>query len=242
MAECLTNIEHDGSARSQLAMMLSTIAIEHGISLRVLVSMENLASAVALLRVQFETVTRALWLHFAASDERIDRFAELIVSRSLKEPANVPSMQEMLDALGKTAPSTISKMLGELKQGAWGPLNSYVHAGIHPLMQAHHGFPPEYALQSLRNANGLSTMAAILMAVLSGDREITRHIREIQLAHLECLPPLRPSDEQQAMSNEGPLTLSREELYELVWSVFVRAHVPVRSHRRCAADHVAHRA
>lgn len=190
MGECLTNIEHDGSARSQLAVMFSTIAIEHGVSLRVLVSIENLASAVALLRVQFETVTRALWLHFAASNERVDRYAKLIVSRTLKEPANGPSIQEMLDALGKTAPPSIAKMLGELKQGAWGPLNSYVHTGIHPLMQAHHGYPPEYALQTLRNANGLSTMAAMLMAVLSGNLEITRRIREIQLANLDCLPPL----------------------------------------------------
>ena len=190
MAECLTNIEHDGSARSQLALMFSTIAIEHGISQRVLVSIENLASAVALLRVQFETVTRALWLHFAASNERVNRYAELIVSRSLKEPANGPSIQEMLDGLGETAPPSIAKMLGELKQGAWSPLNSYVHTGIHPLMQAHHGYPPEYALQILRNANGLSTMAAMLMAVLSGDPEITRRIRRFRLTNLDCLPPL----------------------------------------------------
>jgi hypothetical protein len=190
LAECLTNIEHDGSARSQLAMTLSTIAIEHGVSQRVLVSMENFSSAVALLRVQFETVTRALWLHFAASDERIERFAELIDSRSLKEPANAPGMQEMIDALAQRAPPAIARMLGELKKGAWDPLNSYVHGGIHPLMQAHHGYLPEYALQSLRNANGLSTMAAMLMAVLSGDADVTRRVREIQLAHLQCLPPL----------------------------------------------------
>src|SRR4051794_1014171 len=87
LAECLTNIEHDGSARSQLAMTMCTIAIEHGISQRVLIQLENVASAAALLRVQFETVTRALWLHFAANDLRIAKFAELIDSRSLKEPA-----------------------------------------------------------------------------------------------------------------------------------------------------------
>lgn len=187
------HVEHDGTARSQLAMSMSTIAIEHGISLRVLVTLESLASAIALLRVQFETVTRALWIHFAALEKRIDKLAELIVSGSLKEPPNAPSMSEMLDALEKTAPIAISKMLGELKEGAWGPLNSYIHTGIHPLMQAHRGYPPEYAIQTLRNANGLSTMAAMLMAVLSGDGRITRQVRDIQLAHLECLPPLAKS-------------------------------------------------
>jgi hypothetical protein len=159
-------------------------------SVRVLVTLESLTSAAALLRVQFETVTRALWLHFAASEHRIDKLAELIVNRSLKEPANAPGMKDMLDALETTAPPEVARMLNELKKGAWGPLNSYIHAGIHPLMQAHHGYPPEYAIQTLRNANGLSSMAAMLMAVLSGDGNITRQVREIQLAHLECLPPL----------------------------------------------------
>lgn len=190
LAECLTDIEHDGTARSQLAMTMSAIAIEHGISQRVLLSIDSISSAIALLRVQFETVTRALWLHFAASDQRIAKLAELIVGRSLKEPANAPSMNEMLEALAKYAPPVISKMLGELKAGAWAPLNSYIHGGIHPLMQSHHGYTPEYAIQTLRNANGLSMMAAMLMAVLSGDPSVTNRVRELQLAHLDCLPPL----------------------------------------------------
>jgi hypothetical protein len=190
LAECLKNIEPDGTPRAQLALAMSTIAIEHGVSQRVLVELENVASAVALLRVQFETETRALWFHFSATDQRLSKIAELIAARSLNEPTNVPGMNDMLEDLDRTAPPEIARMLSALKDGAWGPLNSYVHAGIHPLMQAHHGYPPEYALQTLRNANGLSTMAAMLMAVLSGDRNITRQVREIQLAHLQCLPPL----------------------------------------------------
>ncbi len=190
LAEALVDIQHDGTARSQLAMTLCTISIEHGIGQRVLLSIDNVASAIALLRVQFEAVTRALWLHFSASDERVGKLAELIVSRSLIEPPNAPSMKEMLEALTKSAPPAISKMLSDLKAGAWGPLNSYVHGGIHPLMQSHHGYSPAYAIQTLRNANGLSTMAATLMAVLSGDPSVTHRVREIQLAHLDCLPPL----------------------------------------------------
>lgn len=190
----MANIEHDSSARSHLVMMLSATAIEHGISQRALVAIDNLASAVALLRVQFETVTRALWLHFAASDERIDRIADLIDSRSLKELANTPSMREMIDVLGKRAPPPIGRMLGELKKAAWDPLNSYVHGGIHPMMQAFHGYPPEYALQSLRTSNGLSSMAVMLMADLSGDAEVTNRVLEIQYAHLDCLPPLAPGE------------------------------------------------
>jgi hypothetical protein len=78
IAECLKESEDDGSARSQLARMMSTIAIEHGISQRVLLALGNVTSAVALLRVQFETVTRGLWFYFAATDHRVNKLAELI--------------------------------------------------------------------------------------------------------------------------------------------------------------------
>jgi hypothetical protein len=81
-------------------------------------------------------------------------------------------------------------MLIELKRGAWKPMNSYVHGGVHPVMQFHLGYPPEYATQTVLNANGLSAMAAMVLAIMSGDEAITKGIREIQLAYLDCLPPL----------------------------------------------------
>ena len=52
------------------------------------------------------------------------------------------------------------------------------------------GYPPEYAIQTLRNSNGLSTMAAMIIAMLSGNSQVARGIRDIQVAHLDCLPPL----------------------------------------------------
>lgn len=57
-------------------------------------------------------------------------------------------------------------------------------------MQVHRGYPPEYAVQTLINANGLTTMAAMLMAILSGDSNLTREVRQIQFSYLDCLPPL----------------------------------------------------
>lgn len=59
--------------------------------------------------------------------------------------------------------------------------------------------PPEYALQTLRNANGLSTMAAMLTAVLSGNPEITRRIREIHSANVDCLPSFGASRKREKM-------------------------------------------
>jgi hypothetical protein len=83
-------------------------------------------------------------------------------------------------------------MLRALKDGAWKPLNSYVHGGIHPVTQQHRGYTDDYVSQTLRNANGLSMMAVMLLAVMSGDAKSVAAIRQLQLDHLECLPPLAP--------------------------------------------------
>src|SRR5262245_2764438 len=78
---------HDGTPRSTSAAALCAIALEHGYSIRALIELDHLTSAIALLRIQFEAVVRSLWVHFAASEEWASKLAALIESRSLKEPA-----------------------------------------------------------------------------------------------------------------------------------------------------------
>jgi hypothetical protein len=40
---------------------------------------------------------------------------------------------------------TVHDLAGKLKDAAWGPMNSNVHAGIRPVVRRHIGFPPELA-------------------------------------------------------------------------------------------------
>lgn len=183
---------HDGTPRSHVTASLCAITLEHGYSIRALLDIGHVTSAIALLRTQFEANVRALWVYFAASDEWVDKVSSLIESGSLKEPST-PGMDDMLAAIDGVAPASIGRMLKSLKDGAWKPLNSYVHGGIHPVTQQHHGYSAGYLLQTLRNANGLATMAAMLLGVMSGDQKITGAIRRAQLDHLECLPPLAES-------------------------------------------------
>lgn len=149
--------------RDLLTQGTCSIAIEHGVSVWVLVEAGNLASAIALQRPQLEAVVRALWLHDVATDEWIERYFAAVKANPMKDPNFSPPMGEM---------------------------NSYVHSGIHPIVQHHAGYPPEYAIQALRNSNGLAGMAATLMAMMTGDPVIATGVRDAQLAHLDCLPPL----------------------------------------------------
>jgi hypothetical protein len=167
-----------------------SVAIEHGRSVCVLVEMENVASAIVLQRAQFEAVVRALWLDGVATDDWLKRCFAAVEANPMKDPNFSKQVHEMLPALADSRHAPAVRMLNTLKDAAWGPLNSYVHFGIHPIIQHHAGFPPEYAIQLLRNSNGLSGMAATLMALQTGDADIVMAVRNAQLAHLDCLPPI----------------------------------------------------
>jgi hypothetical protein len=112
----LQDVRTDGSSRANLTLAMCTIAMEHGISSRALITLGSLSSAIALLRVQYEAVVRSIWLHYAASEEWIGKLADLISKGKLKEPANALSVSDMLDAIEKTAPPPVCRMLRELKQ------------------------------------------------------------------------------------------------------------------------------
>jgi hypothetical protein len=176
--------------RDLLTQGTCSVAIEHGVSVCVLVEMENVVSAIVLQRAQFESVVRALWLHDVASDDWLERYFAAVKANPLKDPNFSPKIPEMLSALADSRHTPAVRMLNTLKETAWGPFNSYVHSGIHPIIQHHAGFPPEYAIQVLRNSNGLSGMAATLMALQTGDADIVMAVRNAQLAHLDCLPPI----------------------------------------------------
>lgn len=187
---CLHGVRFTLSSRGNLTLAAGDIAIEHGESVARLLAAGNLTSAVVLLRAQFEAATRAIWLHYVATDDWVEKFLKSIPPGTQKDPNNTPGMDVMLAAIDEKAPAEVGRMLRALKDGAWAALNSYVHTGLHPMLQYHLGYPPEYAIQTIRNANGLSTMGAMIIAVLSGQSRLTKAIKEVQLSHLHCLPPL----------------------------------------------------
>jgi len=166
---------------------------EHGISIIVLVEANHLASASVLLRAQFEALVRALWLHHVADDAWIEKYFAKVQADPRKDPNISRGVDDMLKDLAETAPPAIARKLLPLKEGAWGPLNSYVHTGIHPIVQQHVGYSPDFAIPTLRNANGLTGMAATLAALISSSPETTMAVIGVQHAHPDCLPPFNPT-------------------------------------------------
>ena len=186
--------KHDVTSHRDL-LTRGTIAttIEHGISIVMLVETDQLASASVLLRAQFEALVRALWLHYCADDTWIEKYLAKVRTNSRKDPNISRGIDDMLKDLADKAPRGIASRLQPLKDGAWGPLNSYVHSGIHSVVHQHAGVPVDFSLATLFNANGLTTMAAMLTAELSGDPRQVANVLEAQHAHLDCLPPVNPT-------------------------------------------------
>ena len=185
----LSDAGHDGSLRSRVTTTLCGIAFEHANSLRSLITSGNHTSAVALLRPQFEAVTRAVWLHYAATDTAVAKLVAPLTPETEKSAGDSPSMKEMLDAIERKAHPSASQMLARFKEQSWKAMNSFVHGGTHPVNRFGEGYPPPLLVQVLQNSNGLSTMAAMVLALLSGDANIVRRVSQCQPEFEDCLPP-----------------------------------------------------
>jgi hypothetical protein len=194
-ADLIPLFEHPRSPRSQqtlLTMTLCDLALEFWSSQRLLIGAGRHAAAMALVRLQFEAVVRAIWMHHGASEEWLTRFTAPMAPEQLAEPVLGPNVDAMLLTIGRTAPPFIAQMLGELKSASWQPMNSYVHGGIRAIGQTLAGSTPHQLVSVLRNGNGLALLTANLLVVAHADPRLVGLIRAIQARHGECMPPPRP--------------------------------------------------
>ena len=194
LEELLGDAEFDGTARGESALSMCLIALEHAAGLRALMALDMPISAVSLMRLQFEALTRALWLVYAASESAIEKLSAPLTLEAEQAARKLPSAKEMIEQIGERvgqgAPAAAHQMLIHFKDVSWNAMNSFVHGGIHPLRRSADGFPVHLALQVLRNSNGLSSMTGMTMAVLTGDEAIAMPMSKIQLPFADCLPDL----------------------------------------------------
>lgn len=127
ISKILAAAAHDGTPRSRLAGSLCAIALEHGYSIRALLEVNHVTSAIPLLRTQFEAVVRAMWMNFAAPEGWVAKCAGLIESNCLKELA-APTMDDMLAAIDAAAPESIGRMqLVSMRQHGFVPTGTGRH-------------------------------------------------------------------------------------------------------------------
>jgi hypothetical protein len=176
--------------RFNVAMDACEIAFEHAKGLQSLIGAGLPISASALLRVQFEALTRAMWLLYAAGDDDVEKFLVPLNEPTQKAANKLPMAADMLKALEKHGPAVALRPLLKFKDMSAGPMNSFVHSGVHPIQRQRAGFSPQLLGQIVQSSNGLNTMCGMLTAVLTGDASLVVRVKALQVRFLEVLPPL----------------------------------------------------
>jgi len=177
------------SARVEVADVACSLALEHWQSVRLLLQVGLLSSALAVHRSQFEAILRSVWLTYAASDSDVLKLTAALDLDSEQAAKNISQAQNMMEALAKSGPKEAYAALARFKDNSWKALNSYAHTGIHPLRRHADGYPEALALSVLCNANGLAMLSGMQAAVLSGAQPLQRDILNLAAKHPTCMPP-----------------------------------------------------
>lgn len=180
----------DDSMRTLVTVSAAQTSLEHGVALRTLLAQPLPTAGISMMRLQLESLTRAVWLLYAASDEQIDRLVAPLDSMAEKAASKLPMAKTMIDEIAGKAPSGAVEMLTHFKDVNAPALHSFVHGGIHAIQRGLTGYPVELLANVVRSSNGLYTMAGMVLAILSGDEVLAKNMSKIQPRFADCLPPL----------------------------------------------------
>ena len=179
----------DNTDRIRVSDIASSMALEHWDATRVLLAGGLLPSGIVVHRTQFETIVRSIWILYAANDNQINKLADILTLETEQAAKNLSQVADMMKDLATKAPQEAYDALSRFKDNSWKALNSYVHAGIHPLRRHEEGYPIDLLLSVFQNANGLAVVTAMQIAVLSGRQPLQREILTLASRWPECMPP-----------------------------------------------------
>ncbi|MDU8498404.1 hypothetical protein RYB01_04320 [Pseudomonas syringae] len=176
--------------RHQVALVACGMALEHALSLRLLVRAQCFTSALSMMRLQYEALARGVWLLYAATDLQVQILASPLTQGAETAARKMPMFSTMLEQVIEKAPAQASRMLLNFKEVNWHPMNSFVHSGIHPLRRHAEGYPARLIESAVRSCNGLSLMVFQLGVVLTGDPRYEGVVRATQKKYHQILPGL----------------------------------------------------
>ena len=173
--------------RPELCLTTLQLSQEHSTALKLNLS-ENLPnSAAAMLRLQFESLIRAAWIRYCASDEQVAVMLQPISESAEKKANKLPPPQMMLKSMRGEAPVGLLQPLDDLCTAIKDPLNSFVHSGLHPIRRSMTGFPLNLQLLLVRQSNELMHHAFRLTAVLRGSQKVMDEVTLLHIEFKDCL-------------------------------------------------------
>ncbi len=190
ICENLETFEPADNQRAEIAFDAGVLALEHGAAALELIESGRTSSAFALMRPQFESLVRGIWLSHAASDLWVEKLSQPLTIAAQKQANEGPMVAEMLRQLEASpdAPAQIVGQLKEFRDVSWKALNSFTHGGIHPLTRNTTGYAPKLVYDCLRNSNAVLALTTQLLAVMTDDGANMEFVRHIHVEFADCLP------------------------------------------------------
>ena len=155
---------------------MCSVSLEHAESFKILLASRNFTSAIGLLRLQFESLVRGMWVLYAASDSAVSKLTAELNERNVKRAENLPMLSEMIKRLEEKAPKNAIDPILEFKKYSWKPLSGYVHGGLHAIDRHSKGYPLGILEQALKASNGVNGMVATLAAVQTGRQDLIKDV------------------------------------------------------------------
>lgn len=181
----------DDSARIRTSEVACSMALEHWDAARALFAGGLLPSGLVVHRAQFEALVRSIWVLYAASDAHTAKLSTVLTPQTEQAAKNAPQLALMMQDLAVKAPPQAYDALAHFKDNAWKALNSYAHAGIHPLRRHEDGYPIALLADVLRNSNGLGVVTCMQAVALRGRQPTQKAILEVASRYAQCMPPAR---------------------------------------------------
>lgn len=167
--------------RYVIAFQSGLLSLEHAASALKLFEQGLFSSGIALMRPQFESLVRGIWLLHAASDSWVGKLSEPLTLESAKRANEGLGLAEMLKQLeaAPDAPAPIVAQLREYKEVTWKAMNSYAHGGLHPLSRTLTGYPAQLIYDVIRNSNAVVALTAQLQSILTGQPQKMAPVRQL---------------------------------------------------------------
>ncbi|WP_082930715.1 DUF6988 family protein [Shewanella woodyi] len=178
------------SKRWEGSWVMCDVAIEHAHSLQSLMRISNYTSAVSMLRLQFDALTRSVWLLWGATDKKVERIMQKLTVETANADNGLPSHIEMLQQIEGKAPAEATRMLFEFRDVTWKASSSYIHGGIHAMKRHSEGYPTQLLKQIIINSNGLAMLSAVHLATMAGNEHVINDITRIRDLYKDVLPQL----------------------------------------------------
>jgi hypothetical protein len=150
-----------------------------------LIAAGSIASAFALVRVQYEALVRAYWLLYAATDIALERLTGDLSADTVER---LPMVAEMLKSMRSAVPPGAYATLIDFGEKSLRPLNSYVHSGGHAYQRGAGGYPERLVRQVVVASNGLQWACAFEVCNLAHDANAAARLYGLRTLYADCLP------------------------------------------------------